>query len=109
MAKPRIPKQKQKKFALKHLKAIFDLATNPNIHQEQKDNLTKLARKTAMKVRLRMPKQYKRRYCTHCYSYLTPDTKQRVRVRNKKVIILCKTCKKFTRIPIIKKKTKSRT
>ena len=108
MARPRIPKQKQKKLAKNHIKDIFKLASDPNTSQEDKDQYVKQARKTAMKVRLKVPKEYKRQYCKHCNTYLTPEKNQRVRVRNKKVIILCKSCKKFTRIPITKKKTKKK-
>ncbi len=58
-----------------------------------------LARKTAMKVRLRLPKELKRRYCRHCYSYLMPGVNCRIRTRKGKVVISCLECRRFTRIP----------
>ena len=33
----------------------------------------KLARELAMKVKIRMPVELKRRFCKHCYSYLVPS------------------------------------
>ena len=59
-----------------------------------------LARKIAMKVRLRLPKEYKRRFCKHCYAYLQPGANSRIRIRQGKVIISCLECKNFTRIPL---------
>ena len=59
-----------------------------------------LARKTAMKFQLTMPKELKRKYCTHCYRYLRPGKNARIRTsKNGNVVIACLECKKFTRIP----------
>jgi len=62
-----------------------------------------LARKIAMKVNYRLPKYLKRKFCKHCYSYLKPGVNSRIRLHKNKVIIYCKICKKYTRIPLIKK------
>ena len=61
-----------------------------------------LARKIAMKVKVRIPQQYKRQFCKHCYNYFNKDN-LRVRTKNNKVIYACLSCKKFTRYPIPKK------
>ena len=62
-----------------------------------------LARKIAMKFNLRIPRELKRRYCKHCYSYLVPNKNCRVRVHKSRVIYYCLNCKKFMRF-VIKKK-----
>ncbi len=59
-----------------------------------------LARKIAMKVRLRLPKEYRRKFCRHCYRYLRPGVNARVRTRAGKVVISCLECRKFMRIPV---------
>jgi len=59
-----------------------------------------LARKLAMRFKVRIPRELKRRFCKHCYTYLVASKNARVRVQNKKVIILCENCRKFTRIPV---------
>ncbi len=59
-----------------------------------------LARKIAMKVRLRLPRELKRRFCKHCYAYLAPGVNCRVRTGRGKVVITCLECRKFTRIPL---------
>lgn len=64
----------------------------------------KLARKIAMKVRVQMPKQYKRRYCKHCYHYLKPGVNLRVRTNKDRVVYYCLDCKRYMRFPIKKRK-----
>ena len=59
-----------------------------------------LARKIAMKVKMRMPRDIKHRYCKHCYSFLVPGVNARIRTRQGKVVISCFECKKFMRIPL---------
>ena len=62
-----------------------------------------LARRIAMKSNLRIPKEYKRKFCKHCYSYLKPGKNLRIRTKNKKVVYYCLECKKFMRFPLLKK------
>ena len=59
-----------------------------------------LARKIAMKVKMPIPRELKRKYCKFCYSFLRPGVNSRSRIRDGKVIISCLECKKFTRIPV---------
>ena len=109
MAKARIPKKRQKVIAKEHLKAVFTLAKEKRSDKNLTNKLIKLARKIAMKVRMRLPLNYKRQYCKHCYSYQTPGTNQRVRIQNKKVVLKCQECNKFTRIPITPKRKQTKT
>ena len=66
---------------------------NPN----KGDFYIKKLRKVAMKVNLRLPRQLKRKFCKHCYSYFTGDN-YRVRTRNKTIVYYCFKCKKYSRI-----------
>ena len=59
-----------------------------------------LARKIAMKLKVKIPSEFKRRFCKHCYRYLQPGVNSRVRTRAGKVVISCLECKKFMRIPV---------
>ena len=61
-----------------------------------------LARKIAMKYKVRIPSKFKRRFCKHCYSYLVQGKNSRVRLQKSKVVISCLNCKKFMRF-VIKK------
>ena len=60
------------------------------------------ARRAAMKVRMRLPAELKRKFCRHCYSFLMPGVNSRIRVHKSRVIIYCLECRKFTRIPLNK-------
>ncbi len=106
MAKPR-NKEEIKKIARERIEVLFSEAEQ--IFQKNKDRANRyveLARKLAMKSNLRMAKKYKRKFCKHCYSYLKHGKNSTTRIRDSKVIIYCKECKKYTRIPI-KKLTKN--
>ena len=97
-------KTELKKIALEKIKTLFQEARiqfNENSFLSNK--YVKLARKIAMKVNLSIPKEYKRRFCRHCYYYLVPSKTCRVRVHKSRVIYYCLKCKKFMRF-VIKKK-----
>jgi len=62
-----------------------------------------LARKIAMKYKLKIPSKYRRQYCKHCYRYLMPGENSRVRTREGKLVVYCLECKKYSRY-VIKRK-----
>ena len=101
MGKPLISKKKQKKIAGENIDRFFELAEEKfSSNKGLSNRYVTLARKTAMKVKIRMPRQYKRRYCKHCYKYLRTGINSKIRVNNGKVIISCYECNKFSRIPL---------
>jgi ribonuclease P protein subunit RPR2 len=103
MAKPVIPKAKQKEIAKERVKILFKQAEEVFPKNKSLANrYVTLARKVAMKVKIRMPLELKRKFCKHCYKFLMPGVNSRVRTRDGKVIISCFECKKFVRIPIKK-------
>lgn len=105
MAKPVISKAKQKEITKERIKTLFEQAEEQFPKNKFLANrYVTLARKIAMKLRMQMPLEYKRRFCKHCYKYLQFGINTRIRTRDGKVIISCLECKKFTRIPIKKKK-----
>ena len=91
-------------IAKARIRKLFTEADNA-FHKDKKlsNRYVQIARKIAMKLRLKMPKKYKRQFCKHCYSYLKNGVNSRVRINKSKVIIYCMECKKYTRIPLIKK------
>ncbi|MBT7497352.1 ribonuclease P [Candidatus Woesearchaeota archaeon] len=101
MSKPAISKQKQKEIAKERIITLFEQAAIQFPKNKSLSNrYVTLARKIAMKLRMRIPQEYKRRFCKHCYKYLQPGVNSRIRTRDGKVIISCFECKKFTRIPV---------
>ena len=72
----RIPKKIKQEIALEKIKTLFKEAS------KQKDlklanRYVDIARKTAMKVNLTIPRELKRRFCKHCYHYLKPGINSR--------------------------------
>lgn len=70
---------------------------------ELSDRYVDLARKLAMKFKVKLRSEYKRKFCKHCYKYLRSGVNARVRTRNGKVVYTCLSCKKFSRFTINKK------
>ncbi len=105
MSKPVIPKNKQKEIAKERVKTLFQQAEEVFTRNKSLANrYVTLARKIAMKVKIRIPLELKRKFCKHCYKFMMPGVNARVRTRDGKVIISCLECKKFTRIPVKTKK-----
>ena len=94
------PSKKQiKETAKERVKELFAEATKTK-SQKLANRYVHLARKIAMKARIRMPREYKRRFCKHCYSYLKSGQNARIRTRQGKLVIYCLECKKYARIPL---------
>ncbi|HLC70662.1 MAG TPA: ribonuclease P protein component 4 [Candidatus Nanoarchaeia archaeon] len=94
-------KNKQKEIAKERVDILFGQAEKMFSSDKTLANrYVHLARKIAMKVKLRIPRELKRRYCKFCYSYLRPGVNSRSRIRDGKVVISCFECKKFMRIPV---------
>ena len=87
-----------KKEALEKIKILFSEAEmqfskNPSLS----DRYVDIARKLAMKFNIKMPRELKRKFCRHCYSYLVPNKNCRVRIHKSRVVYSCLNCKKFMR------------
>ncbi len=101
MKKKHSPKLTElKEIALERVVKLFKEADsvfpeNPSLS----NRYVTLARKMAMKYKLKMPSELKKKYCKHCYKYLRPGKTCRVRVQNDKVVYYCLNCKKFMRFP----------
>ena len=61
-----------------------------------------LARKIAMRYLVRIPKQYRHRFCRKCNSYLLPGKTCRVRLKKHRVVITCYNCGGKKRYPYIR-------
>jgi ribonuclease P protein subunit RPR2 len=102
MAKKRKLKDKkiQKQIALSRIKRLFLLAENNALS----GNLTianryvTIARKISMKYLVPIPKEFKHRFCKHCYFFLLPYVNSRYRVHRGRLIVYCNNCKRYSRI-----------
>ena len=92
-----------KKIALERINQLFKEADfvfreNP----ERANRYVNIARKIAMKLNLKFPRELKRKFCKHCYHYLVPNKTCRVRIHKSRVIYYCFNCKKFMRFMLKK-------
>ena len=91
----------KKEIAKEKVKKLFQQADEVfKESPELANRYIHLARKNAMKVNLRYPRGFKRKFCKHCYHYLMPGVNCRIRTRDKKVIYYCLDCKKYMRFPL---------
>ena len=95
-------KKNQKTIAKRRIKQLFTLAEQKALTNKMilANRYVELARKISMRHQVSIPKEYKRSYCKHCYSYRLPDVTSRIRINRGKLIIYCFKCKKYTRIPL---------
>ena len=102
--KSRKNKKKNKNIAVKRIKYLFELAEKKARFNQMDlaDRYVEIARKLSMRYLVKIPKEFKRKYCKHCYSYLIAGKNSRVRVSRGKIVLYCKNCKKYTRIPLKK-------
>ena len=73
--------------------------------QADANRYVELARKIAMKYKVRLSKELKRRFCKYCYAYFKAGTAT-VRTKDKMLLIHCRHCDKVYRIPLAQKKSK---
>ena len=74
-------------------------------HPERSNRYVELARKIGMKAKVKIPKQFKRKFCKHCNAYLKPGVNCKVRNAKGRMIYECLKCRKFMRFVIKKTKT----
>src|SRR3989344_9058701 len=87
-------KEKVKDIAKERVKILFSQADE--IFSSDKalaNRYVHLARTIAMKAKIRMSLELKRRYCKFCYHYLRAGVNSRFRTREGKAVILCMDCK----------------
>jgi len=99
-------KRLQKSIAAKRINKLFLLAETNALegNLSLSNRYVQLARKISMKYLVSIPPEFKRHFCKHCYSYLLPSVNSRYRVHNKRLVIFCSNCNKYTRIPLKKNK-----
>ena len=95
-------KKAQKIIAKNRIKRLFELAEKNALFDrlDLSNRYVHIARKISMRYLVPIEKEFKRCFCKHCYSYLLPDMNCRIRFHRNKLIIFCKNCEKFTRIPL---------
>lgn len=95
----------QRAIAFERINILFKEAREVFKKDKKLSNrYVELARKIAMKYKVRIPSELQKQFCKHCYKFLMPDINCRIRLHNKKVVYYCLECKKFMRFPYINEK-----
>lgn len=96
----------QKKIAEERLKILFDSADAEalNGNFELANRRVESARKIGMKYNVRMPSEFKRKFCKFCYNYLLPSVTASARMnsREHRLEIKCLKCGKVMFYPYVK-------
>ena len=99
-----MPDSQTKRIAMERVKTLFNLAEQS--FREDPDHAQRyveLARKIAMRARIRLPEELSRRICPKCEAYLVPGATSRSRIRQERephVSVTCLRCGAISRIPL---------
>jgi ribonuclease P protein subunit RPR2 len=101
-----------RRIARERVQTLFSLA-NENVREDPSlaQSYVETARKIAMSAKIRFPRQYRRQVCKHCKSFILPGLNCRVRIkqlREPHIVMTCLNCGKQTRIPLAKRRQKSK-
>jgi len=101
-----------RQIALQRIHTLFRLAKE-NIREEPElaQRYVTIARRIAMRTKLRLPTEYRRMVCRHCKSFIYPSVNCRVRVQQRRephMVVTCQLCGKITRTPLKSKSGKKR-
>ncbi|MFO8016878.1 MAG: ribonuclease P [Candidatus Woesearchaeota archaeon] len=100
---------KMRKIAEERIRTLFrqadDRMSKPNkditpMDRSLANRYVTLARRIAMKYRVKIPPELKRKFCRHCYKYIKPGYNARVRVQKHRVIYQCGECGKYMRFMV---------
>jgi len=89
-----------KRLANERINVLFQRAAEffPE-HPGWSDRCVTLARKIAMRQRVGLDREHRRKICPHCYRFLVPGVNMRVRIRNRMVVVTCFHCHRQSRFP----------
>ena len=91
-----------RKIARERIEILFGQALLAfSAHPERSDRYIGIARRIAMRQRIRIDREFRRQYCHHCYSFLVPGKNMRVRVHRGNVVVTCSSCNKKTRYRLV--------
>lgn len=92
-----------KRLALQRIDGLFKLARE--IVHEKEDLAQRyvlIAQKIAMRTRVHLPLEYRLQLCRHCKKLILPGLSSLIRLQKKRephIVVTCKYCTKYTRIP----------
>ncbi len=102
---PRRNKTAERKIATERIERLFEAAGDVYETDESLSNrYIIIAKKIAMKYRIKIPDQYRMGYCRKCLSFFSPGKNTRTRINHGKVSVTCMNCGYTRRYPIKEKR-----
>lgn len=91
----------ERRVATERMGILFRLAEREALlrHGARARRYVDLARRIGMRYNVRMPAEFKRRFCKGCGAYLVPAVNARVRVTRGRIIVTCMECAAVQRVP----------
>jgi ribonuclease P protein subunit RPR2 len=93
------------KIALERMEILFKLAEEEFSHKPARSHrYVEMSRKIATKYNLKMPSQWRGRFCRNCHSFLKPGSNCLVRLSGSMVNINCLECGEVMKKPYLREK-----
>jgi len=97
----------RKRLVLEHIDAMMREAINQAVtgNIDLAERTAKFAKKLARWTGVKFPKKWRYYFCRKCKSFIMPGVTARVRIRCNRmphIVIYCRKCKNYKRIPFIK-------
>ena len=93
--------QQLQRIAENRVKLMFQLAKEVfKNNSGLADKYIKIARRVAMKHKIKLSSSLKKKFCRHCHKYLVPSVNCRVRLHKHRLIYYCPHCKHYMRHPV---------
>ena len=90
-----------KRIARERIGVLFSQAQEQFSSDPKLSNrYVEIARRIAMRQRIRIERNLRRQFCRNCSSFLVPGTTSRVRISGGNVVVTCLACKKKRRYPV---------
>ena len=96
----------KKEIARERINTLLKEAENSTISgkKEFAKRYVYLARRIAMRYRIKIPREKRMWICKNCYSYLCTGVNCRIRIKRNTITIFCEECKSYKRFGKIKEK-----
>ncbi|KCZ71797.1 RNase P subunit RPR2 [Candidatus Methanoperedens nitroreducens] len=89
-----------KDMAQQRIIRLFELADHEfKAHPERSNRYVQLARRIAMRYRVRIPQELKQKVCKHCHAYLVQGVTARTRLQDTHITTTCLVCGEQMRRP----------
>jgi len=91
----------ERRIALERMEILFHQAEREALQGRaaRARRYVDLARRIGMRYNVRVPTEFKRRFCKECRAYFVPGVNARVRVGRGRLVVTCLACGSIQRLP----------